>query len=118
MILPSFSESHRAKYTSGFQMNTITMDNTTVTLRQAFLIMHAYLEKEFELSPSDELAILLGNLALWETEKGNKEPIDAAVFPQWLDCANTVITTESTSQGYRDVDILLDGKPPTIKVLR
>ncbi len=99
-------------------MNTITMNDTTVTLRQAFLIMYAYLEKEFELSPSDELAILLGNLALWETESGKKEPMDAAVFPQWLDSANAVISAESTLQGYRDADMLLDGKPPTIKVLR
>jgi hypothetical protein len=40
------------------------------------------------------------------------------VFPDWLDCAKAVMTAEATPAGYRGADILLDGKPPTIKVKR
>ena len=96
----------------------ITME-TEVTLRQAFLVMHAYLNLHYELrGKPDLLGAMLGDLSLWDTESGGKEPMDGAVFPDWLNCAEKVITAETTPEGYRDADILLDGRPPTIKVQR
>jgi hypothetical protein len=96
----------------------ISMD-TNLSLRQAFLIMHAYLERHWEsVGRPDDIGNLLGELSLWETESGCKEPMDGAVFPAWLSCAEAVLTDEGKAEGYRGADILLDGKPPTVKVQR
>jgi hypothetical protein len=96
----------------------ISMD-TSVSLRQAFLVMFAYLDKHWEsVGKPDAIGALLGELSLWDTESGSKEPMDGAVFPQWLRCASAVLAAETTADGYRGADILLNGKPPTIKVLR
>ena len=92
---------------------------TKVTLRQAFLVMHAYLRLHYELRDKPVLlGAMLDDLSLWDTESGGKEPMDGAVFPDWLDCAKAVMTAEANPDGYRGADILLDGKPPTIKVKR
>jgi hypothetical protein len=96
----------------------ISMDST-VSLRQAFLVMQAYLERHWEsVGRPDAIGALLGDLSLWETESGHKEPMDGAVFPDWLSCAEAVLTAEASADGYRGADILIDGKPPTIKVRR
>lgn len=96
----------------------ITME-TKVTLRQAFLVMHAYLRLHYELRDKPVLlGAMLGDLSLWDTKSGGKEPMDGAVFPDWLECAKVVMTAEGTPDGYRRADVLLDGKPPTIKVNR
>jgi hypothetical protein len=42
--------------------------------------------------------------------------MEGAVFPDWLRCAEQVMTAQSTSEGYRGANIFLDGKPPAIKV--
>ena len=92
---------------------------TEVTLRQAFLVMHAYLSLHYELrGKPDVLGAMLGDLSLWDTESGRKEPMDGAVFPDWLNCAEAIMTAEAALGGYRGADILLDGKPPTVKVQR
>jgi hypothetical protein len=72
----------------------------------------------FEHSPSTELGGLLNTLSQWETESGEKEPMDAAVFPQWIESAQSVLMSDSTSDGHRGADMLLDGHPPTTKVRR
>jgi hypothetical protein len=92
---------------------------TTLSLRQAFLVMHAYVRQHWESAGRpDAIGALLGELSLWETVSGHKEPMDGAVFPEWLSCAEAVLTAERSAEGYRGADILLDGKPPTIKVQR
>jgi hypothetical protein len=92
---------------------------TPVSLRQAFLVMHAYLEQHWEsVGKPEALGVLLGQISLWDTESGGKEPMDGAVFPDWLRCAHLVLHAEAGSDGYRSADVLLDGKPPTIKVHR
>ncbi|GHU30185.1 hypothetical protein FACS189497_09550 [Betaproteobacteria bacterium] len=96
----------------------IAMD-TSVTLRQAFLVMFAYLEEYYEfVGKPDEIGCLLSEISLWDTESGGKEPMDGAVFPQWLNCASAVLATEARPEGYRGADILFDDKPPTLKVQR
>jgi hypothetical protein len=93
--------------------------DTSVSLRQAFLIMQAYLEMYWEsLDKPNEIGALLSELSLWDTESGGKEPMDAAIFPAWLRCAHSVLAAEATSEGYCGADVLIDGKPPTIKVRR
>ncbi|HWX66384.1 MAG TPA: hypothetical protein VNZ27_08175 [Rhodanobacter sp.] len=92
---------------------------TKVTLRQAFFVMHAYLSLHYEMrGKPDVLGGMLGDLSLWDTESGGKEPMDGVVFPDWLNCAEAVMIAEATPEGYRAADILLDGRPPTIKALR
>ena len=95
----------------------ISMEST-VSVKQAYLIMFEFLNKEWELSGSsktDQLGGILSNLSLWETEGGGSEPMDSAVFPQWLECASNVLKSK---EGYDGADIKLDGKTPTTKVRR
>jgi hypothetical protein len=98
--------------------NEVSMD-TSVTLGQAFMIMHTYLEQHWEsVGRPDAIGALLGEISLWDTESGGKEPMDGAVFPAWLQCAGRVLKAEETPEGFRGADVLLDGKPPNIKVNR
>lgn len=92
---------------------------TAVTLRQALLIMHAHLEMHWQLTGKpDEIGALLSQLSLWQTESGGKEPMDAAVFPDRLACADVVLIAQSSAVGYQGADILLNGKPADLKVRR
>jgi hypothetical protein len=88
-----------------FSMKQLTMDSQ-VSLKHAYLIMFDYLEGFYERNGKpDELGNLLGQLALWDSADG-KEPMDAAVFPDWLDSAQRVISNESEG-GYFDANIKL-----------
>jgi len=100
-------------------MNTAVSMETSVSLRQAFLIMHAYVHQYWEFVGKPEaVGDLLSETSLWKTSSGSKEPMDGSIFPEWLRCAQIVLSDEETSEGYRGADILLDGKPPTTKVNR
>jgi hypothetical protein len=80
--------------------------------------MFAHLDKHWEnVGKPDVIGALLGELSLRDTESGGKEPMDGTVFPQWLHCAADALGAETTTDGYSGADILLDGKPPTIKIL-
>ena len=86
--------------------NKITME-TNVTLKQAYHVMFDFLDKEWQLmgkSKTDQLGGILGNLSLWDSESGNKEPMDASVFPQWLESAENVLLNDK----YTSCDIKLD----------
>ena len=85
-------------------MDSLTMESK-VTLKEAYLIMYDYLDKHWEETgkPGD-IGALLGELSLWDTEKG-KRPMDGSVFPKWLTCAELVLQQEQTDQGYRNADI-------------
>lgn len=80
---------------------------STVTLRQAYLVMFEFLEREWErLDRPDVLGALLGNLALWGEPNGQGEPMDAAAFPEWLDCAYHVLRDDELG-GYANAYIRL-----------
>lgn len=86
---------------------------TLVTLRQAYLTMFEFLEREWErLGRPDELGGLLGNLALWNGPNGKGVPMDAAIFPEWIECARCVLQTDGTTDGYTNADIKLTSEPP------
>lgn len=98
-------------------MKNQTTMNTKITLKEAYKIMFNFLDKEWESqgeSKTDQLGGILSNLSLWETESGNKEPIDASVFPKWLESAEIVLSNE----GYKNCDIKINGQDPNIKVNR
>ena len=79
---------------------------TKVSLRQAFLVMHAYVSLHHDLNGKpDAIRRLLNDLSLWDTESGPKEPWDGAVFPDWLSCAEFVLEGEATPRGYREADV-------------
>lgn len=81
--------------------------DSAVTLRQAYLVMFEFLERKWErLDRPDALGALLGNLALWGESNGQGAPMDAAVFPEWLDCAHRVLGREQLG-GYANADIKL-----------
>ena len=78
---------------------------TSVTLRQAYLVMFEFLELQWaRLGKPDELGGLLGNLALWDKSSGRGDPMDAAVFPEWLECAHRVLGDER-GRRYAGADI-------------
>jgi len=92
---------------------------TKLTLRDAYLTMFEYLRRYWESTGKpDEIGSMLGELSLWETQSGSKEPMDAAVFARWLSSARSVLEAQATSEGYRAADTLLNAKPPEIKVQR
>ncbi|WP_368711750.1 hypothetical protein [Paraburkholderia caribensis] len=78
-----------------------------VTLRQAYLIMFEFLEREWtRLDRPDALGALLSNLALWGDPHGQGAPMDAAIFPEWLECAHRVLGDDELD-GYANADIKL-----------
>lgn len=86
-------------------MKYISLDSI-VSLKQAYLIMFDYLEAHYERTGKpDEIGALLGKLALWDGPNG-KEPMDGAVFPDWLESATKVLKQEA-SGGYEDANIRL-----------
>jgi hypothetical protein len=79
---------------------------TKITLRQAYMVMFDYLEGYYERNGKpDEIGGVLGQLALWNSSNG-KEPMDGAVFPDWLESAGRVLSDEG-SGGYHNIDIKL-----------
>lgn len=69
--------------------------------------MFEFLEREWErLDRPDVLGALLGNLALWGEQNGRGTPMDAAVFPEWLECAHHVLDHDLFG-GYVNADIKL-----------
>ncbi|WP_155123250.1 MULTISPECIES: hypothetical protein [Burkholderia cepacia complex] len=88
-------------------MGAASMEST-VTLRQAYLVMFEFLHREWlRLDKPDALGALVGNLALWDGSNGNGTPMDAAVFLEWLECANSVLEHERRGPGYTGADIRL-----------
>lgn len=86
---------------------------TPVTLRQAYLAMFEFLESQWErLDRPDELGALLSNLALWNEPNGRGVPMDAAIFPEWIECARRVLQKDGTTEGYTSADIKLPPETP------
>ena len=70
------------------------------------MIMFDYLEAHYERNGKpDEIGALLGQLSLWDTRNG-KEPMDGAVFSDWLESATKVLKEENAG-GYHNIDIQL-----------
>lgn len=88
-----------------FFMDEVSMD-TQVSLRQAYMIMFDFLEGHYNRNGKpDEIGNLLGQLALWDSANG-KEPMDGAVFPDWLKSASSVLKEDELG-GYKNIDIKL-----------
>jgi hypothetical protein len=97
-----------------------TSMETTITVRQAYLVMFEYLDTHWKRT-GDGLALsdILSNLALWNFDSGigqkfiegqeasMKRPMDGAVFPDWIQAASDVLSAEASPGGYRGADIEL-----------
>jgi hypothetical protein len=82
----------------------VCLRDTQVSLREAFLIMFAYVDWYWnDVGRPDEVGQLLSELSLL----GDLKPADAAVFPKWLDSAQKVLLAEQTPDGYREADLQL-----------
>lgn len=65
----------------GRHINDMTTIPERLTLKQAYLAMFIFLDKEYERVPSDELGGLLGSLQLTV----NSMPMDPGAWEDWLD---------------------------------
>ncbi len=81
---------------------------TRVTIKEAYLIMFEYLLKDYERGHEEggEMGGMLSQLSLWDTEVG-KQPMDGAVFPDFLEAAANVLRAEKTADGYRLANVRL-----------
>lgn len=77
---------------------------TTLTVRQAFLAMHCFLDRYYQATHSDEVGGLLGGLSLLP----DGSPADAAFQHEWLESVEKVMSAEK-SGGYHPADLRLEG---------
>jgi hypothetical protein len=93
--------------------------NERISVRDAYLAMFVFLERYWERTGrSDDLGSLLGELALWQTESGGREPMDAAVLPEWLQCVASVVANQSAGAESELAAVTLDGFEPNLEVKR
>ena len=78
-----------------------------VSLKEAYLIMYSYLEKELELCSDQDIGEILSGLSLWDLEDGNKAPMDGAILPTWLESAKQIILEERNCGGFKGANIKL-----------
>jgi hypothetical protein len=72
----------------------------TLTARQAFMVMHCFLERYYQATHADEIGGLLGSLSLLP----DGSPADYGFRREWLDAVRTVIAAEKAS-GYQQADL-------------
>ncbi|MBX2880106.1 MAG: hypothetical protein KTR32_09260 [Granulosicoccus sp.] len=93
--------------------------NSKLTAKQAYKVMFAYLDTYWQENGKPEaIGDLLSQLALWETESGSMEPMDASIFPECFKQIDLVIAKEQEGSRSEVADIHLNGKKPTTKVRR
>lgn len=81
--------------------------NTELTLKQAYFTMFEYLNRWWtEHGKPDEVGEILSQLQLWDSEEG-KVPMDASIFPEWIECAEKVLSEDDSKDGYKKADIKL-----------
>ena len=68
------------------------ISNSKLTDLQAFYAMRLFLEKYYEETGSDDIGSLLSELQFFEKEK---ETADPAVWGEWMECVNKVISEKS-----------------------
>ncbi|MBB1631345.1 MULTISPECIES: hypothetical protein [Cupriavidus] len=60
------------------------MNESELTIEQAYRAMFYFLEHEYELTKSDELGGILGSLS-WQVWEGGHGPADPAAWNDWLE---------------------------------
>jgi hypothetical protein len=76
---------------------------TSLTVRQAYLVMFEFLRQHYERGPTDEIGGLLGGLSLLR----DGEPADAAMLGDFERAVAAVIAAEAKQSGYREADLEL-----------
>ena len=66
------------------------MNNKVLTEKEAYLAMHAFLEKYYEMTKSDEIAGLLGSMSI--LKDGNS--VDPAYMKDWKEAVDKVVSTK------------------------
>jgi hypothetical protein len=77
--------------------------DTTLTVRQAYLVMFEFLQQHYERGPTDEIGGLLGSLSLL----ADGTPADAAMLGDFENAVMTVLAAEAKPGGYREADFKL-----------
>jgi hypothetical protein len=67
-------------------MNKKALRNNFLTIKEAYLSMYFFLENIYDLTKSEDIAILLGNLQLDEDDV----PFDSAYWEDWLNSIHKV----------------------------
>ena len=68
------------------------MTEQKLTIEQAYRAMFYFLEREYELTKSDELGGMLGSLFWHVWTHGG--PADPAAWQDWLDAVQQVVSTD------------------------
>lgn len=76
--------------------------NVTLTARQAFLAMHCFLDRYYQMTKADEVGGLLGGLSLL----ADGSPADPAFQQEWLESVNSVLAAEE-SGNYQQANLQL-----------
>ncbi len=66
------------------------MNNLSLTDKEAFLAMYAFLEQRYELTKSDDIGSLLGSMSLLE----DGENADSAVKSDWNQAIQKALNSE------------------------
>ncbi len=69
--------------------------NQEITVMQAYKAMLAFLEREYNLTHSDELGGLLGGYQLTSDSGATMDP---AAWPDWVSAINQVLEGDKTSR--------------------
>lgn len=76
-----------------------------ITIREAYLAMFDFLDKNWSGCLDYELGTILGTLSVWDTTEGEKAPMDVAILPEFLAAVERVRKAENGKDGYSGADI-------------
>ena len=71
------------------------MSKHQVSVEQAYRAMFYFLEKEYEMTKSDEIGGMLGSLS-WEITGGNG-PADPAAWDDWLEAVRKAVAIDENA---------------------
>lgn len=61
------------------------MNEDLLTYKESYLVMLAFLQKNYELTNSEDLAILLGGFNYYSIKEDKLETMDPAAWEDWID---------------------------------
>jgi hypothetical protein len=67
-----------------------------LTIEQAYRAMFCFLEREYELTKSDELGGMLGSLS-WLIWEGGQGPADPGAWQDWQEAVNKALSREENA---------------------
>jgi len=72
------------------------MTEQKLTIEQAYRAMFYFIEREYELTKSDELGGMLGSLS-WQVWEGGHGPADPGAWQDWQDAVMKALSVEDSA---------------------